>query len=334
MAVHKKRGRTLSSPSQLSPLEKHITQESHSHRVHHLLYVITLLLIILVFVVFFTFPFSKVPAEQNLPATSFLSIDSISCQWENDHYVLCETVTWGGDVAQYAKAYIPSGSSEMSPVSTTSPFTYCQSTGATDGYRVARALLYGDAGVIRDIGEGVECLGGKPTQQPPKPAKSTVFTTTTGFRVYPDRSVGSGEGVFTKTFPGKVQSCTYTGSWKTDNTRVLELRNTCHGAQGVFTGYADFYKQYVDNDPDLYRWAGPSQSYLNPSPTRHDNYGFWMETCDTEYYANRHTPRYGITGTITGFGTDTLSFAWTYYDKNTKPSIDFTFSLTCTLLPS
>ncbi len=333
MAVRKKRGHPLSSTS--SPLDKHISQERHAHRVHHLLYIITLLLIVLVFAVFFTFPFAKDSTPQDISATSFVSIDSVSCKWENDHYVLCETVTWGGSAADYAKGYIPSGSDEMSPAYTTSPFTYCQPTGTTDGYRVARALLYSDAGVIRDIGEGIECTGATPIQQPPQPpAKPTTFTTTTGFRTYPDRSTGTGEGVFTKTFPGKVQSCAYTGTWITDNDRVMELRNTCHEAQGSFTGYADFSTQYVDNDPDLYRWAGPSQSYFNPSPVRHDNYGFWMEACDTEYYAKRHISRFGVSGAITGFGTNTLSFAWTYYDKNTKPSVDFTFSLTCTLLPA
>lgn len=310
--------------------------ETHSHRVHHLLYLITFLLLVLVLIVFFSFPLFNTDSSRNSSAVPLsLLIDSLSCQWQQDHYTVCETISWGGEGTLFAKGYIPGGESmEQSQPQTASPFTYCQPVGNDDGYRVARALLFTSSGLQRDIGQGVACIG-KPAPQPVLQEPSSrlaSYSTTTGFRT---QNVGGasyprGSGAFTKTFPGIVRSCTFSGTWVTDNLYFhRQQTNECHRAQGIFNGSADFYEQYVINDPDLFRWAGSSQALLNPPAQRYDGYSFWMETCDNEYYSSRHTPRYGVTGRITGFGTNTLSFTWDYYDEDNKPAVDFGFTLDC-----
>ncbi len=332
--IHRENSHPLPHPL---PSKSPVSADSHSHRVRHLLYLITFLLIVLVIFVFFSFPFN-IPSEEKQLEVVSLGIDSVSCQWQNTQFVVCETVSWGGSDASSAKGYIPGGESvDTSPSQTTSPFTYCQPVGTDEGYRVARAMLYSSTALVRDIGQGVQCLGIPVAKQPEKKSTLTSFTTTTGFRTYltSPSSSPKNSGMFTKTFPGKVQSCTFKGTWITDNDQKFNQRNTCHGAVGSFNGFADAQKQYVINDPDLFRWVGLSQASLNPPAQRYDGYSFWMETCDDEYYRSAHVPRYGVSGTITGFGTSTLAFIWNYYDENTKPAVDFSFDLDCKLqLPS
>ncbi|MBI1972705.1 hypothetical protein HYS50_01735 [Candidatus Woesearchaeota archaeon] len=315
----------------------HPSLDVHSHRTHHLLYLITFLLIVLILIVFFSFPLVYTPSrdEQPLPSSS-LSIDAVSCQWKDTQYELCETVSWSGN-GFFAKGYIPGGASlEQSPSQTDSPFTYCQLVGVEEGYRVARALLYSNEGLVKDIGQGVACVG-KPSQelQLQRPgSRFTSFSTTTAFRVSPHvPSYPRGNGIFTKTFPGKIRSCTFTGSWITDNDQFNQ-RGSCHGAKGTFTGYADATQQYVINNPDLFQWNGLSQGALNPSEQRYEGYSFWMETCNAEYYRPGHVPKYGATGTLDGFGTNILAFVWNYFDEYARPAVDFSFVLDCQIQPS
>ena len=313
------------------------SQDSPPHRVHHLLYFITFLLIALVLVVFFSFPLSYTPSPSpSSPASYTLTIDSLSCQWQDNQFVVCETVSWEGQDALFAKGYIPGGEPlDASIPQTTSPFTYCQPAGTEEGYRIARALLYSSSGLARDIGQGTECFGEIIAPSLSLSTKKISSTVSTGFRVAPTQSTTSrAEGIFTKKFPGSIQSCTYTGRWTTDNDQYGSPRNICHGATGTFEGYADANKQYVINNPDLFRWAGLSQAALNPSAQRYDGYGFWMESCDGEYYRSSHTPRYGAQGVLQGFGTDTLAFSWAYFDEDTRAAVDFSFDLTCNIRPA
>ncbi len=342
-----KRGKKLPTHqhprSSLPPVHTpaHHTQEKHPHRVKHLLYIITFLLILLVLVVFFSFPLSYTPSDEtiSLPTSSYsLEIPSLSCTWETDSFLVCATVAWSGADALFAKSYIPGGESiESSPPQTASPFTYCQSAGAEEGYRVVRALLYSSTGLVRDIGQGVSCTGTSPSQPIPiisKPATS-IFTTTADFRTYSrETSYSRGSGNFIRIFPAPVESCTFSGSWITDND-LFNHNGFCHRARGTFEGYADAYEQYVTNDPDLFYWADLSQPQLNPPAQRHADSSFWMELCDDEYYRSNHAPRYGVQGRIEGFGTKTLSFVWDYFDdSNARPAVDFNFALTCVLRPA
>ena len=317
----------------------HHAPEPHPHRVKHLLYLITFLLILLVLVVFFSFPLSYTP-NNNIPsptASYSLEIPSLSCTWEKDSFTLCATVVWSGADALFAKSYIPGGESlESSPPQTASPFTYCQSIGAEEGYRVVRAMLYSSTGLVRDIGQGVSCTATSPLLPLlPSTTSNTLQTLTIGFRTYArERSSPTGSDIFTKTFSSSVQSCTFVGSWITDND-LYSHNGFCHNAKGTFEGYADAYEQYVVNDPDLFFWADLSQGQLNPFPQRYDGYSMWMELCDDQYYRSNHIPRYGVQGRIEGFGTKTLSFVWNYRDdSNARPAVDFSFDLTCTLSPA
>ncbi|HLC72684.1 MAG TPA: hypothetical protein VJH37_03820 [Candidatus Nanoarchaeia archaeon] len=332
LAKHRESFHSLSHPTHPPlPVRPTNTIPSH-HRTHHLLYLITFLLIILVLVVFFSFSISYTSTPTSSEETDYsLAIDSVSCQWGQGQFTICETVSWSGSNTLFAKGYIPGGESlDMSNPQYNSPFTYCQPVGTEEGFRIARSLLYSSRGLVRDIGQGVQCLD-KPLAPvlPPTPS-GNVLTVTTGFRAYPDTSsTPRGSGMFTKTFPGKVDSCTFSGFWITDNNIRFNQRNQCHKATGTFSGYADLYEQYVINDPDLFRWAGISRAALNPPVATYEGYSFWMETCDNDYYSLRHIPRYTTKGTISGFGTDTLAFIWDYYDQNNRPVIDFSFILDC-----
>lgn len=324
-----------SSPSHPVHTPLHHPQQPQHHRVKHLLYIITFLLIILVLVVFFSFPLSYKSSEPPLSTNTYsIEIPSLSCTWEKDSFIVCATVTWSGDDTLFAKGYIPGGESlESSPPQTTSPFIYCQSVGAEEGYRVVRAMLYSSTGLVRDIGQGVSCTGASPSVPIIPPLTSTYKQIAlAGFRTYaPDASSSKGAGNFTKTFSDPVDSCTFTGSWVTDNDR-FNHRGFCHNARGTFTGYADASEQYVVNDPDLFYWADLSHGQLNPPAQRYEDYSFWVELCDDAYYRPNHVPRYFVQGRIEGFDTKTLSFVWDYRDEsNARPAVDFSIDLTCVL---
>ena len=168
-------------------------------------------------------------------------------------------------------------------------------------------------------------------QTPTGGVVSSVYHDYVSITAFPDHGLPEGSGSLTLDLPKNVESCTFVGSWITDNDQFNQ-RNTCHKATGTFEGYADAYEQYVMNDPDLFYWAGQSQGQLNPSAQRYADASFWMELCDTEYYRPKHIPRYGVQGRIEGFGTDTLSFAWDYKDdSNARPHVLFMMDLTCKL---
>ena len=168
-------------------------------------------------------------------------------------------------------------------------------------------------------------------QHPTGNAVSSVYSDYVSFTVQPDHGLPIGEGSETLQLPGKVKSCTFTGTWITDNNQKFNQRNSCHNAKGTFSGSADAYQQYVINDPDLFNWADLYQPQLNPPATTYQDYSFWMELCDSEYYSPRHTPRYLATARLSGFGTNTLQFYWSYEDHDMKPQILFMIDLKCKL---
>ncbi len=168
-------------------------------------------------------------------------------------------------------------------------------------------------------------------QTPTGGAVSSVYHDYISLTTQPDHGLPSGSGSLILDLPKKATSCTFTGSWVTDNDQ-FNHRGVCHNARGTFSGYADASSQYVINDPDLFYWADLSQPKLNPPLQRYDDSSFWMELCDDEYYRPNHAPRYGVQGRIEGFGTKTLSFAWDYFDdSNARPQVLFMTDLTCTL---
>lgn len=169
-------------------------------------------------------------------------------------------------------------------------------------------------------------------QTPTGGVVSSVYIDYISLVAQPDHGLSRGSGTLTLDLPKKATSCTFTGSWVTDNDQFNQ-RSTCHQATGTFEGYADAFGQYVITDPDLFRWAGLSQAQLNPPAQRYADYSFWMELCDDEYYKSNHIPRYGVQGRIEGFGTKTLSFVWDYFDDgNARPQVLFMTDLTCKLV--
>ena len=158
---------------------------------------------------------------------------------------------------------------------------------------------------------------------------SSLYQDYVSLTMQPDHGLSTGSGSEILDLPRSVTSCTFSGTWRTNNNQAFNLRRFCHRATGTFSGYADASEQYVINDPDIFRWAGISRAAMNPPVATHQGYSFWMETCDDDYYSLRHIPRYTAKGTITGFGTDTLAFIWDYYDENNSPVVDFSFTLTC-----
>ena len=162
-------------------------------------------------------------------------------------------------------------------------------------------------------------------------AVSSFYHDYVSLTMQPDHGLPTGHGSETLLLTQSVKSCTFSGTWRTNNNQAFNLRRSCHKATGTFSGYADASEQYVVNDPDLFRWAGISRAAMNPPVATHQGYSFWMETCDSEYYTLHHTPRNTVKGTITGFGTKTLHFDWTYQDRDMKPQVLFMIDLTCKL---
>jgi len=162
-------------------------------------------------------------------------------------------------------------------------------------------------------------------------AVSSLYRNYVSLTMQPNHGLSTGSGSEILQLPRLVQSCTFSGTWRTNNNQAFNLRRSCHEATGTFSGYADASQQYVTNDPDLFRWAGISRAALNPPAATHESYSFWMETCDSEYYTFYHTPRYIAQATISGFGTKTLHFDWIYKDRNMKPQVLFMVDLKCKL---
>src|SRR3989344_4517850 len=186
LAEHRESFHSLTRPSHPSHPARPVDTIPSHHRTHHLLYLITFLLIILVLVVFFSFPltYTQTPTVQEETDYS-LTIDSASCQWEQGQFTICETVSWSGQDTLFAKGYIPGGEPlDMSNPEYTSPFTYCQPAGTEEGFHIARSLLYSSQGLVRDIGQGVQCID-KPTTSPQPVQSGKTITVTTGFRAYP-----------------------------------------------------------------------------------------------------------------------------------------------------
>ena len=324
--------RRQSSPAHSSKhTTPHHSNTYHTHT-HRLLYIITILLIFIVLFVVFSYPFTY-QTTQPVPiqSTYALTVNAASCTWKDNAYEICETVSWQGTSATYAKGYIPGGEQiETSPSHTSSPFTYCQTVGTESGYRIVRALLYDQEGLVKDVGKGVSCEP-QPVQPTP-PARQRTYTMVVNGSFSTHPPLGSSkpfaQGIYTKTFPDKVTSCTIRGRWITDDDLFGSRRQFCHGAEGTFTASADATEQYVTNDPNYFSWSGLSKAKSNPPPTTYEGYIMYMHICDNNYHRE---PRYYARSTVTGFDTKTLTFDWEYFDDETQPAVNFIFQLDCTL---
>lgn len=337
--------------------------EHYHHHTHKLLYFITTLLIILILAIIISYPLYNQPSSIAPEGPQSLSLDSTTCAWKplEKSYEICASISWEGTDALYVKPFIPGGE----PLETvqkyyTKQFVYCQLAGIEDGYRVVRAMLFDGQTLLRDIGKGVSCEGKLPSPQQPLPLekKAYVYSAKAQFFASMDtENFRSGESwreawlqAFNKTttqessrsgrasaygtyilqFPDVVESCTFDGTWITDDDPFGRQRQYCHDAMGSFHSYADAYTQYVTNDPGYFTWAGVSKPTVNPPATYYPGYVLFMNTCSNDYYRQ---PLYYMRAVADGFGTKDITLIWEYYDDETKPQVTFLFNATCTLQP-
>ncbi len=313
----------------------------HKHTIiRSLTTIIVLLVVVLFLVVGFNLLKDRFVQQQKqvdvgviAPHASVLIKDA-SCVWEKGNYKICETVNWFGGEGYYAKAYIPGGESlEVSQPYADTSFAYCQKVGSDDGYRVVKAVVYdAQGGLVQDTGEGIQCQG-----KPQNEAIQTVtFTKHYSLLTKPDLGRPRGEGTETIELNQEPESCTVDGMWRTDNSpfglqgHIGGFTQYCDKATGTFTGYVDKNQQYVNNDADIFRWAGPRELEFNPPPQRFDGWFLYMYTCDWQYYRMdaRGSKRYYVRAQVVDFSKN-MKVHWEYLNDDTHPVIDFIFTLTC-----
>ena len=331
----------------------------HHRHTHKLLYIITTLLAILIIAIMLSNQFTNEAPTPELKTPETITIDSVTCAWDETQYEICESVSWEGEAGSYAKTYIPGGEIlEKVQKQYSKQFKYCQHVGTESGYRIVRAMLFDTKQeLIKDIGKGVSCEENlkTPPQKPQKAKGMYAYADTIQFGVTllptnirdldpwynklnkkPNQRItvsrrSYAEGYYIKTFPDLVQSCTLKGTWITDNDKLLRQRLYCHKAKGTFEGYADAEKQYVTNDPGYFLWEGESKSRVNPPAQYYSEYILYLNTCSNAYYTG---PKYYFRGTAEGFGTKELTINWEYFDDETRPQIDITIDLDCILAKS
>jgi len=206
----------------------HLRKFIHTHHLGKLLNFIIFLLIALILIIVFSYPlYQYQPITGESEAT--ITIDTLSCTWEEDHYEVCETISWTGDTKTYAKGYIPGG--EILEAVTShydAPFVYCQPVGTEDGQRVARAMVFDTQGLIKDIGKAVFCerqttaQPDEPSQKGDEPSQKGKYThiIETGFvgQKPLGRSLTSrANGSYEVAFPDVVRSCDFSGTWIVDD---------------------------------------------------------------------------------------------------------------------
>ena len=305
---------------------------SHHHHTHKLLYVITILLIVLILAIIFSYPlYVDDPSEPQTSAT--ITIASATCTWQDTSYEICETISWQGPDGTYAKPYIPGGESPEEVASHyENKFTYCQTVGTEDGYRIVRAMLFDEDGIVKDIGSGVSCNDMPSPPVGSTPQKITYQHVETG-QILAQQAITSrrtyAEGTYTLEFPDTIRSCDLKGVWRTENDPWGRIRRYCHEATGSFSAHANPLEQYVTNDPDYFGWAGIAKPRTDPPPMLYENYALHMTTCNHLYY--RNIDEYYVKATVSGFGTTELTFHWEYFDDETQPQVYFDIEADCTL---
>ena len=302
---------------------------AHSTFVKVLLSFIVFLVIALALLIIFAPSFvefdTQTPVAQVDP---FLAINNGLCTWDEDHFTACANVNWGGSPGDYMQCGFSGTTADKKWG--TSPLTCCGSVGTNEGNKLVRTFLFDrDGAPLQDDSVSVACSG--------KPSSSSVTPDIPSFSDYQksfwitveaEGKLLSATGTKTIQFPSKVKQCTVSGRWETraDPIHGNTDAGFCVGAEGIFYGEADLFGQTVFTDPSTFFWAGYEKALLDPPGRTYENYAVYADLCDSTYYIE---PRHQVTGRLTGFETDTLTFQWDYYSNYPRPNMDIFVDLTC-----
>ena len=280
-----------------------------------------LLVVILVMLSFFASNVKQYTGS--IPTDVNVEITDVKCDWKGEYFEACGTFKWNGLKDYYAKGFITNGQKLSESIKQTeSPFTYCQNVGTREGFRGISVYIFDKEGVLRFIQEGkdAECSRNQATN---------IYKKQISFRIEPKNTNGKGDLILEIETPIKPSSCEISGEWVTDNNPLNGIRRYCDRASGSFTGYVDRYNQYVENDANSFRWAGPAQSEFNPIIEKSNGYIINMYTCDNQYYrTDGRGRRYYVRGRVIDFSKN-MKIHWEYYNDDTHPAVDFIFDISC-----
>lgn len=258
-----------------------------------------------------------------------VTVQSATCDWNEDHFDLCAYLTWTSDTpTDYVRVTIAGGEDlAHSPKQLVSPFSYCQDVGKDEGRRAIHAYLFdrADFYTASDLDNTIQCKRSK--------LETTEYTRRMFFRIEEKHRRERSEGTFHVTgMGGTPVACKFEGEWITDN-RASSTGSTlyCDKAKGTFSGYADLGIQTTTADPAAFRWKGGTGSYIfDPVKYKEEGYFFSAYTCDSRNYDDKeHYAR----AYIKNFETDGILIQWEYFNDETSPAVDVIFDLTCDIVP-
>lgn len=249
-------------------------------------------------------------------AETKVGITNAGCEWTGSTFWACATVEWAGLSDFYSKAFISGGESlSKSHKQDKSPYIYCQDVGNTGGKRSVQAYLYGTDDGYRNVdGATMDCVKNLD--------KSNIQEVKFSFRA---RTFGPKDAAGTEIaeLKGKPLSCDYTGYYT-----VLEKRNVgCYGGTGILRGHIDPGMQYVYMNPGPFDWKEMG-SVLDPAESYHEGYAVYATSCDPVNYFDGENYVRGKAKLM----DEGVQFDWEYFNKDTKPNIDFILNLKCKIL--
>ena len=282
-----------------------------------------LLLLVMMLVLISFFASNFIGITGTVTREAFVRVTDYSCVPLDVGFLVCGKIGWGG-VDGYSKGYVLGGEklSQSQRVYENS-FRYCQEISGEEGRKSSvQAYVYDNRNslVALDKTNVVECRKEREVGE--------KYTKDISFRAQANTGHGAGFGQVEIKMPGEPVSCSLDGEYLTDDKEFSGIQQYCHKAEGKLNGFFDFYEQYVEEDPEFFRWAGGSKPASNPLPKRYDGEVLHVRLCDHRYY-QEDGERYYVKARVTS--RDPLRIDWEYFNDDTRPAVDFTFSLDCRL---
>ncbi len=283
--------------------------------------------IFVLFTVLSSFLYIVVNAELTGQATREkpkINVEGASCAWKEDHFEICETISWQADVTHYAKGYIAGGEVlTKSPKLTLSPTIYCQNVGPTEAKRAVHAYLYNTQGTIKalNIDNVVTC-----SRKPQEFDSKTQSFSTQAKKLIKARAKSS-DTFHIQGFGGTPTTCTFSGHWIT-NGRVIENIDVCHQATGEFTGTFSSGVQRTTVDAHPFAWSNIVGLYRDPDSEEFPGYVAYAKLCDrTDYDAGRYYARLRVIEADNAG----LTLEWEYANV-ADLRVDFIGEVTCEII--
>ena len=295
-------------------------------------YFVSVLLVILILIIFFTILYKQEERrtqQEPVVKESFLDITSLTCEEAQQNFKICGRFSWKGIAGDFVTVHVPGAAAEESESFTEEVFDYCSNAGAAEGFHVVRMILHNsNGGVVDEVGRGVECK----KQQAPAPRRvpgrevTTIVNKHGQFRAERTTTYNRGFGTAALVFPGKVEECSYEGTYTVDDRPILRKQGRCHNAGGTFKGEADARRQHLVNDPGLFAWDYKVKT--DPDPYSIEGYLFAMRPCEISYSQSDADMNFAR-AQLSGFGSTILTVSWEFKDITEGRAVDALFDLRC-----